>query len=162
MEVALFLTPFVLLGLGIIFVAFSGGPGKAREAYLTKGGRFFRFSIVLLYLALGLAVPALVIADREPSEGATSPLQHEEASSDLEEGKELFRQTCTSCHTLAAANARGVTGPNLDEIGEMTEDRVLNAIKVGGTGQKRMPAGLLEGEDAEHVAQYVTAVAGQK
>ena len=55
-----------------------------------------------------------------------------------------------------------MTGPDLDEIGEMTEERVLTAIKVGGTGQKRMPAGLLEGEDAEAVAKYVTAVAGQK
>ena len=162
MAVVAFLVPFVLLGAGVIFVAFSGGPGKAREAYLTKGGRFFRFSIVLIYLVLGLAVPALIIADSDESEGGTPPVQHEKASAEIEEGKELFRQTCTSCHTLAAANARGVTGPNLDEIGEMTEERVLSAIKVGGTGQKRMPAGLLEGEDAEAVAKYVTAVAGQK
>ena len=162
MEVVAFLAPFTLIGIGVIFVAFSGGPGRAREAYLTKGGRFFRFSIVLLYVGLGLAVPALIIAEREPSEGATPPLKHEQASSELEEGKELFRQTCTSCHTLAAANARGVTGPDLDGIGEMTEERVLQAIKVGGTGQKRMPAALLEGEDAEAVAKYVTAVAGQK
>ena len=162
MEVVVFLVPFVLLGIGVIFVAFSGGPARAREAYLTKGGRFFRFSIVLLYAVLGLAVPALVIADREPSEGGTPPLKHEEASSELEDGKELFRQTCASCHTLAAANARGVTGPDLDEIGEMTEDRVLGAIRVGGTGQKRMPAALLEGEDAEAVAKYITAVAGKK
>ena len=162
MEVLAFLAPFVLVGVGIIFVAFSGGPGRAREAYLTKGGRFFRFSMVLLYLLLGLAVPALIIADSGESEGGTPPLQHEEASSELEEGKELFRQTCTACHTLAAANARGVTGPDLDEIGEMTEERVLQAIKVGGTGQKRMPAALLEGEDAEAVAKYVSAVAGQK
>ena len=162
MEVVAFLAPFTLLGIGIIFVAFSGGPGRAREAYLTKGGRFFRFSIVLLYVALGLAVPALIIADREPAEGGTPPLKHETASSELEEGKELFRQTCTSCHTLAAANARGVTGPNLDEIGEITEERILTAIKVGGTGQKRMPAGLLEEDHAEAVAKYVTAVAGKK
>ena len=162
MEVVYFLVPFVLLGIGVVFVAFSGGPGGAREAYLTKGGRFFRFAIVLLYVVLGLAVPALVIADREPSEGATPPLRHVEASSELEDGKELFRQTCASCHTLAAANARGVTGPDLDEIGEMTEERVLTAIRVGGTGQKRMPAGLLEGEDAEAVAKYVAAVAGKK
>lgn len=162
MEVVVFLAPFALIGIGVIFVAFSGGPGRAREAYLTKGGRFFRFAIVLIYAGLGLAVPALIIASREPSEGATPPLQHETASSELEEGKELFRQTCTSCHTLAAANARGVTGPDLDEIGEMTEERVLQAIKIGGTGQKRMPSGLLEGEDAEAVAKYVTAVAGQK
>jgi mono/diheme cytochrome c family protein len=103
-----------------------------------------------------------VIADREPAEGGTSPLQHEKASDELEEGKELFRQTCATCHTLAAANARGVTGPDLDEIGEMTEERVLTAIKVGGTGQKRMPAELLEGPDAEAVAKYVSAVAGKK
>ena len=162
MEIVAFLAPFTLIGIGVIFVAFSGGPGRAREAYLTKGGRFFRFSILLVYLGLGLAVPALIIAAREPSEGATPPLKHEQASSELEEGKELFRQTCTSCHTLAAANARGVTGPDLDGIGEMTEERVLQAIKIGGTGQKRMPAGLLEGDDAEAVAKYVTAVAGQK
>ena len=162
MEVVAFLAPFVLLGIGIIFVAFSGGPGRAREAYLTKGGRFFRFSIVLLYVALGLAVPALIIAAREPSVGATSPLKHEEASTELEEGKEFFRQTCGNCHTLAAANARGVTGPDLDSIGEMTEERVLTAIRVGGTGQKRMPAALLEGDDAEAVARYVSAVAGKK
>jgi len=162
MEVVAFLAPFALLGLGVIFVAFSGGPGRAREAYLTRGGRFFKFSMVLLYVVLGLAVPALVIANREPSEGGTPPLQHEQASSELEEGKELFRQTCATCHTLAAANARGVTGPNLDDIGEMTPERVITAIKVGGTGQKRMPAGLLEGADAEAVAEYLSAVAGKK
>jgi mono/diheme cytochrome c family protein len=162
MEVVAFLAPFALLGLGIIFVAFSGGPGQARQAYLTKGGRFFRFSMVLVYAGLGLAVPALVIAARDPGEGGTPPLQHEKASSDLEEGKELFRQTCASCHTLAAANARGVTGPDLDEIGEMTEERVLTAIRVGGTGQKRMPSGLLEAEDAELVGKYLSTVAGKK
>ena len=162
MEVIAFLAPFVLLGVGVIFVAFSGGPGRAREAYLTRGGRFFRFSMLLLYAALGLAVPALVIADRDPAEGGTAPLRNETASSDLENGKELFRQTCTACHSLEAANARGVTGPNLDEIGEMTVERVTRAIRVGGTGQDRMPAGLLEGEDAELVAKYLAEVAGKK
>ena len=162
MEVVAFLAPFVLLGVGIIFVAFSGGPGKARAAYLTRGGRFFRFSMLLLYAALGLAVPALVIADREPAEGGTAPLRDEAASSELEDGKELFRQTCASCHTLAAANARGVTGPDLDGIGEMTVERVTTAIRVGGTGQKRMPAELLEGDDAKSVAEYISAVAGKK
>jgi mono/diheme cytochrome c family protein len=162
MEVVAFLAPFVLLGIGIIFVAFSGGPGRAREAYLTRGGRFFRFSMLLLYVGLGLAVPALIIADREPAEGGTGPLKEEKASTALEDGKELFRQTCASCHTLAAANARGVTGPDLDSVGEMTVDRVTTAIRVGGTGQNRMPAGLLEGDDAKSVAEYLAAVAGKK
>ena len=162
MATAAFVIAFLAIGVAVAFVAFSGGLGAAREAYLTKGGRFFRFTMVLLYAALGLAVPALVIAAREPTEGGTPPLKHEEASAELEEGKELFRQTCASCHTLAAANARGVTGPDLDEVGEMTEERVKTAIEVGGTGQKRMPAGLLEGDNAEAVAKYLSAVAGKK
>jgi hypothetical protein len=58
-------------------------------------------------------------------------------------------------------NARGVTGPNLDQIGEVTKQRVLNAIRIGGTGDKRMPAGLLSGGNAKAVAAYLAKVAGQ-
>ncbi len=43
----------------------------------------------------------------------------------------------------------------------MDKQRVLNAIKKGGTGQDRMPAGLLQGHDAQLVAAYVARVAGQ-
>ena len=100
---------------------------------------------MLIYVGLGAGRSGAGDRGQRPVEGGTPPLQHEKASSEIEEGKELFRQTCATCHTLAAANAHGVTGPNLDEIGEMTEERVLQAIEVGGTGQKRMPAGLLEG-----------------
>ena len=32
-----FLLPFLLLGVASCFVAFSGGPSEAREAYLTRG-----------------------------------------------------------------------------------------------------------------------------
>ena len=41
MQVLLVLVPFVVAGLIVIFVAFSGGPSAAREAYLTRGGRIF-------------------------------------------------------------------------------------------------------------------------
>jgi hypothetical protein len=54
-----------------------------------------------------------------------------------------------------------VTGPDLDELGGLDEQRVLNAIESGGTGQGRMPADLLEGENARAVARYVSRVAGQ-
>ena len=160
-ETIAFLAPFLLLGIGVIFVSFSGGPGRAREAYLTKGGRFFRFSMLVLYVALGVAIPALVIAGRDEATGGTPELRNEEATARLERGKELFRQTCATCHSLDAANSYGVTGPDLDEIGELTEERVLAAIENGGTGQKRMPAGLLQGEDAEAVAHYLSKVAGE-
>lgn len=160
MEVVLFLLPFVLIGIAVLFIAFSGGAGAAREAYLTRGNRAFRVAIPLLYLALGIAVPALIIASRDEAQGGTDALETEELKASAEEGKELFKSRCASCHNLDAVNARGVTGPDLDEIGEVTPDRIVNAIKNGGTGQGRMPAGLYEGEDARKVADYVAAVAG--
>jgi mono/diheme cytochrome c family protein len=161
MQVIAVLLPFVLLGIGVIFVAFSGGPGAAREAYLTGGGGVFRVVIPLLYIGLGVGVPAAVIASRGEAEGGVGSLKDESLSATLEKGKTLFRQTCASCHNLDAVNARGVTGPDLDEIGQVSKDRVLNAIRIGGTGQKRMPSGLLLGEDARAVADYVSRAAGQ-
>jgi mono/diheme cytochrome c family protein len=58
-------------------------------------------------------------------------------------------------------NARGITGPNLDNIGPVTQQRVLNAIRIGGTGQGRMPQNLLQGKDAQDVAKFVSSVAGR-
>ena len=135
MEVLLVLVPFVLAGIAVIFIAFSGGPSAAREAYLTRGGRLFTLLMVLLYLVLGVAVPAVVIANRGASPRAASGRSAPETpTAKQEHGKDLFIQTCRSCHTLAAVQAHGVTGPNLDELGPLDKQRVLNAIKSGGTG----------------------------
>lgn len=161
MEVLFVLAPFVVVGIGVLFIAFAGGAGAAREVYLTRGGKIFTFVIVVLYLALGVVIPAAVIAGRGEAEGGVGALRGEEPTSQEERGKELFIQNCKSCHTLAAVQATGVTGPNLDELGGLDRQRVLNAIKNGGTGQGRMPAGVLQGEDAEDVAIYVSRVAGQ-
>ena len=160
MAAVAFVLAFLAIGAGVLFVAFSGGPGKAREAYLTGGRRVFRFIIPAIYVGIGIAVPVLVIADREQAEGGVGALKDKQPSAHVEEGRQLFKQTCASCHSLAAANARGITGPNLDEIGQVTKNRIVEAIKIGGTGQGRMPPALLEGEDAELVGEYVAEVAG--
>ena len=73
------------------------------------------------------------------------------------EGKQLFTDTCGGCHTLADAGTDGQVGPVLDEV-RPDKDRVLAAIESGpGT----MPPNLLEGEQADAVATYVSEVAGQ-
>ena len=163
MEVLIVLVPFVVAGVIVMFIAFSGGPSAAREAYLTRGRRFFSISMLVLYLGLGIAVPAVVIASRGESVGGTGHLRSEEIAGNktLDDGKQLFIQTCKSCHTLEAVDAHGVTGPNLDELGGLDKQRVLHAIKIGGTGDGRMPPQLLEGADADAVASYVAAVAGR-
>jgi cytochrome c551 len=161
MAAAALVIAFLLIGAGVAFVAYSGGPSRAREAYLTRGGRFFKLVLPLIYLGVGIAVPAIVIANGKAGEGASGRLADITPNKTLAKGKQLFRQTCASCHTLAAVNAHGVTGPNLDQIGQVTKQRVLSALRIGGTGDGRMPAGLLTGKNAEAVAEYVSAVAGQ-
>ena len=153
--------PFVVVVVLVMFYAFSGGGDAARKAYSTRGGRIFIWSMVVLYVVLGLAVPALVIADRGEAEGGTGSLRSKQISGQLEDGKTAFIQTCKSCHTLEAVNAHGVTGPNLDDLAPLDKQRVLNAIERGGTGTGRMPPQLLEGADAEAVAAYVAHVAGR-
>jgi mono/diheme cytochrome c family protein len=152
---------FFTLGLAVALVAFSGGPGRAREAYLTRGRRLFRVAMPALYIALGIAVPAIVIANANQGEGGTSQTASKTPDKQVAHGKALFRQTCASCHSLAAVNARGITGPNLDRIGQVTPQRVLNAIRIGGTGQGRMPQNLLQGKNAKDVAAFVSTVAGR-
>ncbi len=57
-----FVLAWIAVGLVICFVAFNGGPEGTRES-LAAGARTRGFSIVipLIYLAFGIALPALVI-----------------------------------------------------------------------------------------------------
>lgn len=85
-----------------------------------------------------------------------------------QDGKLLFQNNCGPCHTLAAAGSDGVVGPNLDQIlapgGTATYEggynRALAAITCG-YGGGRMPAGILQGENAMEVSAFVGAYAGQ-
>ena len=96
----------------------SGGrPARARRTSRAAAARF-KIAIPVLYVGLGIAVPAIVLADGQASTGlrrAPSPARRPIPR--VHEGKSLFRETCWSCHTLKAAGAMGVTGPNLDDIG---------------------------------------------
>lgn len=162
MTTAAFVIGFLVLGLGVAFVAFWGGPGGARNAYLTRGRTLFRVVIPLVYIALGIAVPALVLANGNSSKGeGGGALASTNTGHDFNKGKTLFRQSCWSCHSLKAAGAQGVTGPNLDQIGQMSTQRVENAIRIGGTGTGRMPPMIQTGDNAKAIALYVSEVAGR-
>ena len=147
MQVLLVLVPFVVAGLTVIFIAFSGGPAAAREAYLTGGRRIFRIAIPLIYVAFGAVVPAVVIASRGESEGEVGKLRTEALSDQQKEGKRLFRQTCWSCHNLDAAAPRALPAPTSMSWAS-TGSACSTRSRRGGTGDGRMPAGLLQGEDA--------------
>ena len=98
---------------------------------------------------------------------------------DLAEGQELFQTNCGNCHTLYAAGTDGNFAPDLDlllaptgpptgagaeETIKQTEKRVLNAINEGvdsTTTPGRMPPGILSGEQAKEVAEFVAHTAGE-
>jgi len=79
--------------------------------------------------------------------------------------KELFVTNCGSCHILEAAGTDGIVGPDLDERlaavpgAPVDACRVLSAIETG-LAEGRMPAGILQGAQAEEVSEYVALVAG--
>ena len=161
MEVIAFLLPWIVLGALVAFVAFAGGPRGARPRPSRGGRRALRLGLAALYIVCGVAIPALIIGARDEAVGGTGALAATEPTPELERGKDLFNANCKTCHTLRAAQAYGQTGPDLDALGAMNQERVLGAIENGGSGKMQMPAGLLEGENAKAVAAYVARVAGR-
>jgi mono/diheme cytochrome c family protein len=132
------------------------------------------------FISFGVLVAVLAVlipwwafrADGDSAEGADVPAS-------LVQGKELFDLNCGACHTLYAAETDGNFGPDLDELlaptgppegpdaekaVEGTEGRVLNAIEQGVDGSTtpgRMPGGIIDGEQAEEVAEFVARTAGE-
>ena len=111
MEVLLVVVPFLVFGIAVLFIAFSGGPAAAREAYLTRGGRFIKVAIPLLYVALGIAVPAAVIASRGEAEGGVGALRSESISAKDEYGKKLFSRPARVATTWTPSRPTGTPVP---------------------------------------------------
>jgi plastocyanin len=97
-------------------------------------------------------------------------LSEEEA--DLVAGKQLFVEKCGACHTLARADTRGTSGPNLDEafahalasgmdrdgVQGAVHEQILHPAKLAKDNKVYMPPKLVEGKDALNVAAYVAEV----
>lgn len=169
MNALLFVLLWVVAALAVLLVAMYVTRDKdAKPTYKGSmdGGAKLVVALGALFLIVGL--PAAVLSktsDRVPSGAGTYTLN---SSKTEQQGAVIFRSTCASCHTLSAANARGVYGPNLDVVlgtpgadPKATAARVEGAIKTGGVTGKQMPAGLLSGEDSKLVSSYVAAVAGK-
>jgi mono/diheme cytochrome c family protein len=164
MSTLVFVLVWVVLGLGLLLIALSGGPGGAlaRLQTQTRTGRRVAVGAFLVALAvLGIGVPAAVIAAVDnrndiPEADVTNLTAAEK------HGQELFGQRCIYCHTLKAANAVAQVGPNLDDA-RPSKAVVLDAIKNGrANGRGQMAAGIYEGKDAEDVAAFVAKAVGSQ
>ena len=109
---------FSLAGLAVIFIAFSGGPAAAREAYLTRGGRGFR-----------IAHAAALRGSRRSRAGSRDRFARRvrgrrgQAPHRRARPRPRRRASTSSARPAGAATtstpcqAQGVTGPDLDDLG---------------------------------------------
>jgi mono/diheme cytochrome c family protein len=172
----LFIAFWVVLGVGLFVVAARGGLGARRPAAQRpsrRGTRAATILFIVVYLAFGAIVPFTILAGNRAS--ASSQIGGLNLTTAQKHGRTLFGQSCAQCHTLAAANAVGKVGPNLDQL-KPPASLVLHTINygclqsppsAGGTaqsclGQGVMPAEILSGKDAQDVAAFVGRVAGNE
>jgi mono/diheme cytochrome c family protein len=172
--VGLFIAFWVLLAFGLFFVAARGGLSGARvtvQHQSRTANRLASLSFVVILLGFGIALPlALLTGNHANASGQVGGMK---LTAGEKVGRELFGEHCAVCHTLSAANAIGKVGPNLDTL-KAPAALVLNTINngclpnaSGSTANERclgegvMPAGIVQGRDAQNVASFVARVAGK-
>jgi mono/diheme cytochrome c family protein len=171
----LFVAFWVILGLGVFFVAIRGGLGGARATFQSQSHgarRAAGVGFTLTYIAFGVALPLVFLIGNHAN--ANAQYAGAQLTPAEKRGQILFGQHCGICHTLAAANAVGKVGPNLDMI-KPTEALVLRILANGCLqkpgpseaaqnclGYGTMPAQVVTGSQARDVAKFVAAVAGKE
>jgi cytochrome c551 len=158
----IFVLAFLVVGLGVVAFAFGGRAGvRYRRGAPTRAGRrFVAVAVTVVVVLLGIAVP-LAIAVVNGNDHAKSAPGGVDLSASQADGRAVFAKYCSTCHTLKASNAVGKVGPNLDVL-HPPKGLILDAIAKGrARGQGQMPAGLVDGQDAQDVAAYVAAAAGR-
>jgi mono/diheme cytochrome c family protein len=133
---------------------------------------FIWFGVLMVVLAF--VIPFAIF--RAKGDGETGGT---EVPASLKDGQSLFVTNCGTCHTLYSAGTDGNYAPNLDELLapagppegsnadetiKQLEGRVLNAVENGVDGSTtpgRMPARILNEEQAKEVSEFVARTAGE-
>ena len=120
------------------------------------------YVLTALGLAIGLgALGFLVGRKTAPAKHAPAPATSSPAPSGAAAaGAKVFASAgCGACHTLAAANASGAVGPNLDRLKPSTAT-VATKVEHGGGGMPAF-AGQLSAQQIKDVAAFVATNAGK-
>jgi mono/diheme cytochrome c family protein len=161
---AAFVLVFILLGLSVVAVAMRSGR-RTTAAGAARGEspgqrRAWAVALPIAALLIGIGVPLWILLVNADSHAKKGPGGIELSNAQVN-GREIFAERCSNCHTLAASKAVGKVGPNLDNL-RPPKELILDAIKNGrANGRGQMPAGVVDGQDAQDVAAYVSAVAGR-
>jgi cytochrome c5 len=173
LAVAAFVALWVIVALGL-FVLATRGSGTAHPGRRDPGRRASNITItmfVITAVVFGVGLPLLMLTGNHHN--ANAQVGGIKLTASEKTGRELFGEHCGVCHTLAAANAAGKVGPNLDIL-KPAQSVVLHTINngclpnppkgstEGCLGQGVMPADVVQGQDAQNVAAFVAKVAGNE
>jgi cytochrome c2 len=145
--------------------------GNALQSTSRSGSRALNVTLVVVYIGCGVIVPLLFIFGNHDKSNAQ--VGGVKLTASMQSGRELFGEHCAVCHTLAADNAVGKIGPDLDSL-KPSKSTLLHTIANGclqaqaGKSEYNticltygtMPADIVEGRQAEDVAEFVSKVAG--
>lgn len=175
LAVLLFAAFWAVVGFGVFFMAIRGGPSRAivvpgrRASYGAR--QTMGWVIALTIIVFAIVIPIVFLVGNHNR--ANAQVGGIKLTTAERRGRDIFGQRCGLCHTLAAANAVGKVGPNLDVI-QPTQQLVLHTIQNGCLqsppphsseaclGEGTMPADVVQGVDAEDVAKFVSKVAGRE
>ncbi|MFD0770663.1 cytochrome c551 [Bacillus sp. CGMCC 1.60114] len=101
--------------------------------------------LLMIVLGTSLALTVGACGKKEESKPA-SPSQ--EASADSAE--KIFQKSCAGCH---GNDLKGLSGPSLEKVGGKYSEGDIENIIAKGRGI--MPAGVIQGEDAKKVAEWL-------
>lgn len=68
------------------------------------------------------------------------------------DAEKIVNNKCIACH---GGNLEGASGPALDKIGDKLSQDEIHDVIINGQGG--MPAGIIEGEEADAVAEWLAA-----
>jgi mono/diheme cytochrome c family protein len=174
LAVAAFVAFWVVVAFGLVYIAVRGGTSnvRSRDRRPSRGAnRLVGVMFTFVALGFGIALPLALLAGNHSR--ANAQVGGMKLTAAERDGRTLFGEHCGVCHTLAAANANGKVGPNLDML-KPSESVVLHTLAYGclpnaGTssdeaclGQGVMPAQVVTGINATDVAKFVAKVAGNE
>jgi mono/diheme cytochrome c family protein len=146
------------------------GVANALQTTSRTGSRLLNVTLAAVYIGFGIGVPLLFIFGNYDKSNAQ--VGGVKLTAAMQVGRELFGEHCAVCHTLAADNAVGKTGPNLDTL-KPPKSLILHTLANGclqnvvGKGYNTiclgygtMPADIVQGRQAQDVADFVAKVAG--
>ncbi|WP_307256893.1 cytochrome c551 [Oikeobacillus pervagus] len=101
-------------------------------------------------LALGACGGGEDATDDTKKEPANNNETNTTETADAGDAQKIYDNKCLSCH---GENLKGQVGPALDKIGStLSKDEILNVLE---NGKGAMPANVVEGDEADQIAEWL-------